>query len=625
MFIPYFARQISQPVTNKISIDSFLGVDLTNSPANVSVYQSPEAINMIRDVPCKVRKRMGYETLFKLEGCINGCFSINGESYIIHAGTRLYKVNFDKMSFELIYSDANNGKSSAWEFENILYIAEGKKLLMFDGKEVKTVESVAYTPVCTIGLAPNGGGTPYESRNLLSPFFTEKFLGKEGELNYQLSFKPLDATPVKVSVLLSNGSWEEKTENIHFTVDRGASIVRFASAPGASVVTGQDNISITAACTISENPNKINHCRFGIQYGVGGAMDRLFLSGNSRYKNYDWHSDFNRVNYFPDTAYSILGQSDSAVVGYSIINAKLAAHKDGADALRNVILREGKISENKTNFAITDVLQSEGALSSHSFSYLDNEPLFLTRTGIYAITAQDNTGEKCSQCRSGFLNGRLLKEPGLEKAFSFAYNDMYWLCINSRVYILDGQQAISGNNTPYSTRQYAAFYCTNIPASSMWKFKKRLMFGTADGRVCGFFTDLEQPLSYADDKTSIYSCWRTPDFSGKTEYRSKTFARLYMSLQPAPATGVKVMALIQGLWQQLFGDFLQARYLVFSKLMFSKMTFLSDCTPRTVGGKISIKKTDKSGFKLENDNIHEPFALNSIGIEFKENGYYKTS
>ena len=46
--------------------DTFLGVDLTNTGANIDGYRSPNAPNMNRNVPGKVRKRMGYykEILF---------------------------------------------------------------------------------------------------------------------------------------------------------------------------------------------------------------------------------------------------------------------------------------------------------------------------------------------------------------------------------------------------------------------------------------------------------------------------------------------------------------------------------------------------------------------------------
>ena len=41
-------------------IDNFMGVDLTNTGSNIDETRSPNAENMVRYVPGKVRKRMGY-------------------------------------------------------------------------------------------------------------------------------------------------------------------------------------------------------------------------------------------------------------------------------------------------------------------------------------------------------------------------------------------------------------------------------------------------------------------------------------------------------------------------------------------------------------------------------------
>ena len=49
------------PAKSIFTIDEFLGVDLTNSPANIADNRSPNAPNMTRLVPGKVRKRMGYK------------------------------------------------------------------------------------------------------------------------------------------------------------------------------------------------------------------------------------------------------------------------------------------------------------------------------------------------------------------------------------------------------------------------------------------------------------------------------------------------------------------------------------------------------------------------------------
>ena len=99
-------------------------------------------------------------------------------------------------------------------------------------------------------------------------------------------------------------------------------------------------------------------------------------------------------------------------------------------------------------FPIVNTLQGEGAIAPRSFAYLVNEPLFLTKLGVFAITAQDVTGEKYAQQRSFYLNGKLLEEPGLEDAVAVVFKDMYWLCLNGAAYILDGLQYSSTKNEP---------------------------------------------------------------------------------------------------------------------------------------------------------------------------------
>ena len=64
----------------------------------------------------------------------------------------------------------------------------------------------------------------------------------------------------------------------------------------------------------------------------------------------------------------------------------------------------------------------------------------------------------------------------MQNAFGFVYNDLYWLCINGSAYILDGMQPLNTDRSaPYSTRQYAGFYRTNLPARVMWEKDGRLL------------------------------------------------------------------------------------------------------------------------------------------------------
>ena len=83
-------------------IEEFRGVDLNSSPTVVSKYRSPEAPNMMRDIPGKVRKRQGYEKLKHYDGQINGVFRLN-DRIVIHAGDKLFLQN---LSCLLYTSDA---------------------------------------------------------------------------------------------------------------------------------------------------------------------------------------------------------------------------------------------------------------------------------------------------------------------------------------------------------------------------------------------------------------------------------------------------------------------------------------------------------------------------------------
>lgn len=606
------------PSRSILVIDEFHGVDFTNSPTNVDEKKSPNAPNMIRDVPGKVRKSMGWHTVKQYSERINGVhFRREDTDGLVHSGTKLYKGDDE------VYSEANDERSQSWQFGENLYIVDGKALLTYDGTDVKLTSTVAKIPTLTIAKSPTGGGTPFEDLNLIQPAFIELFAGTETDKVYSMTFSGLDAV-VLVEKLQSNGTWKTLSAGTDYTADLAAGKVTFTTAPGESPITGEDNVRITASRLVAGYADRINKCRFGTLFGVNGAADRLFLSGNPDFVNYDWHSGQNDPTYWPDTGYSVIGTEKSAIVGYSIINDRLATHKDDQADGRNVVIRQGDLVDSEAVFPVVNTLQGQGAVATYSFAYLVNEPLFLTKLGIYAITAQDITGEKYAQNRSFFVNGKLLKEENLQEAFAFVYKDLYWLCINGVAYILDGLQPLQTDKSmPYSTRQYAAFYRTNVPARVMWEREGQLFFGSPDGRICQFYDDPASQLSYNDDGQPIYCCWETPDFSGKLFYKNKTFRFLAVRLAAAIATSVKLYGRRRGIWTFIKEDDTRARYFNWQYLDWSKFSWSNDETPQVITTKVRIKKVDKSRFRLENDVLNEPFGINDVAIEYVENGNFK--
>ena len=615
----------ASPTLRVQRVDTFLGVDLTNDPRQVDLRRSPHAPNMIRELPGKVRKCMGYERMADLGAPINGahCLRAGAERWLLHAGDALY----DADTGELLYRGLADAPSSAWQLGDCLYIQDGAALLRFDGQEVLPAADCAYVPVLTIGKSPEGGGQSYEALNLIGPAFTELFGGTAGAVDYQLSLAPLDepgedGTPtVQVWVMDGEGVWQAQTG---FSVDYENGVVSFAAAPGASPIAGEDNVKITARRTVPGYADRIGLCRTGALFGVGGVPDRLFVGGHPTYRSRDWYSGRGDGAYWPDTGYSEVGGAASAIMGYAILNGRLACYKDGAEPARSVVLRSGELEDGEPAFPVYATLEGPGAVSRRTCGSLENEPLCLTPLGVYALTTSDVTGERYSQNRSFYLDGALLAEPGLQAAHACVFHDMYWLCVNDKAYILDGlQSTVTDRAKPYSTRQYAGFLRLGLPARCMWVRDGRLWFGSEAGAVYRFYDDPTALASYADDGAAIQAVWQTPDLSGESFHRGKSVRYFAVRLASAVATGAQVRAMTHGLWRTVLADHSSARYLSFGQVVFSKFTFSTDATTRTLKAHLALRRLDKVRFELENAELHEPFGLMDLAVEYTEQGRLK--
>lgn len=604
------------PKRNAIILNNFVGADFTNDPSSVSQYQVTECENMIRDVPGKMRKCMGYHVLHKYNGKINGFHKFTANEGVLHAGTCLYWHD------DIIYFNLANKKSRSWKCGDNLMLVDGKELIAFDGTDAVPASEIAYVPTVTISKNPSGGGTSYEDLNLIQPGFTELFLGTENDTDYRLTFANLDKKVPLVYVMDQNGAWQEQEYGVDFDVDYDSGVIEFTTAPGVSPISGEDNVKITAYRTVEGYADRINKCTIGAQYGINGNKDRLFLSGNPEYLNYDWFCQQNDPTYWPDLNYSVIGSHRSKIMGYSILNNYLATHKDEAEEDQTIVLRSGELSNDRVIFKVVNSLQAESAIAVDSFAYLKTEPVFLTRQGIHAVTTPDS-GEKYSQNRSFYLDGKMLDEPNLEDAVCCVHNDMYWLCVNGVAYILDGlQQLRTDASEPYSTRQYAGFYRTNLPARTIWTDDNSIYFGTENGEVCAFYTDKYNEASYYDNGVEVKAYFITPDFSGNAFYRNKTFRYLAVRLENLATSSCKIEALKNGVWVTIKDGDWAATKLIFSQTDFGEFSFVPFRAQRILASKMRLKKLDSTKFRISNVKA-EPFEVYDIGLEFTENNNIK--
>lgn len=610
----------AQTAKNSTVIEYFRGVDLNNSPANVDQSRSPAAPNMIRDQVGKVRKRMGYQTVATAPGGarINGVHRLGAE-LLVHAGTKLYRWDGAEGFTELgAMADA---KSRGFVFDQKLYLLDGTAYRVYDGTALKPVSEEAYVPTIIISRDPAGGGEAYEALNMLSRGWTESFLGTETDKVYQLTTAELDPDPLKVEVLDAEGNWVLKGEGMDYTVDRTKGTVTFAAAPGKSPVNGQDNVKITACKTREGYLDRVNHCTVYSVFGVGGAADRVFLAGNPDQPGFDYYSAYEDPAFFPDTSYTKLSRDGSNVVGYAILNNSLAAFLDGAMDGRNVIVRAGSLDGNgEAVFRVTNTLIGESAVARDSFAFCGKEPVFLTGRGLYAITAEELTGEKYSQERSYYIGSALQEAEEKATAVAVVYRDFYVLSLAGDIYLMDLQQKTYEKNSPYSSFQYECYFWPDIRARALWVDGEALCFGTEDGKLRRFGTNVDDPAAYNDDGEAIDAYWETSDFDGKAFFHTKTFTSVSCRLAAAVLTGVKIFAQKRGIWSQAYDAKERARYFDWSYIDFAKFVFSADQTPRTLCGKVKIKKVDKVRFRLQNKELNEPFGLYAFGLEWREPG-----
>lgn len=509
----------------QIEISGFLGVDFTSSPEKTDMRRSPDALNMIRDTPGKNKKRSGYITEYTFSGEINGIhsFNYNGEEkFLVHAGTELYLKDGD--TYTSIYSSMNDARSSSAVLAGKLIIIDGGTMISYDGETVKNIKENAYSPTIIIGRSPSGGGQLYEPINMITEYRIEKFTPDGSSKKYYLSADDLSGLSY-VQQKSSDGEWTYLKYNIDYDYNTDAGTVTFFDPPAAST-NGEDTILICYRKENSEYSEIINSCTICTLYGINGAMDRIFLTGCSKYPNRDYYCQMDDPTYWGDTWYSTIGKSDSPIIGYSIVSDCLAAHKANEDSNANIILRKGSIIDNEPCFPIAGTYPSSNAVATYSFGTLDNEPVYLSDDGISAITTSDVLGERFSQMRSYYLNGRLLAEENPENASAVTYKGFYMLLLNDNIYILDGLQSISADGKPFSHRQYEGYFWQNIPGKFLFTNGRELYVAGREGKLYRF----TEEAGFSDDGVPFESYWEMAEFFGDDFGIMKTVTHISVML-----------------------------------------------------------------------------------------------
>jgi hypothetical protein len=581
-----------------LRLEPFKGMDV--SGIQIDNHHSTDMLNFNINEKGALNKRTGYSRIFPTSlgvGKINGMYEfVKGDGtsvFLIAWGTVLYTQvgNAQPVS---IYTGLQNQRVNFFVMNNKCYIMDGANFLVYDGITVSMV--TPYIPVIQISKLPAGGGSANEDFNLLGNKFKDSFSGDNTATVYQMSLSGLDTTIVTAVVGTTT-----VTEGTGLSVDRVNGKVTFTTAPA----TGTNNVVITAGKTVSGYPERIKQCSFSI--GFGGSNDsRIFISGNSGLSEYVFKCGLYDPGYWQENGFY---KYTEKVMGFSKQYDYLIVERlNGKHLISFQITAEGVVS-----FPSKPINDKVGTIASGSIQIIENNPVSLSRDGVYMITASNVRDERNVTHISQTIDRKLLLETGLSNALSFDYDKKYWLAINSHVYILDYTQKTDRN--PHGEW----FVYDNIPASCFLEMGGFLYFGSSsDGLVYRFKKEYDG-TAFNDDGAPINAYWTSKPLTFEAEEMTKYVNMLYFSLKPASKTSVDLFYTSDKKENVLIstGKPIQFNLFDFATLDFANFTFYSSSFPKEVTAKVKAKQITHFQLTIKNNKLDESLTILSMGIDYR--------
>ena len=596
---------------------AFCGVDMSSDPTKVQPMRSPYAPNLIADSGGFPEKRVGWRTLLKIEAPVNGLFLASiqkaGEApkrmYLAHGGTKLYDIT-DMMHPKVLKEGIHNARSIGFSTCGKFWMLTGREYLVYDGGTVKHVSEIATRPITSIGRNPLGGGQMHDDVNLLSKYRENRFLSDGNSKKYQLDTTDLDADAVKITV---NG--QSLAEGKDFSVDRKSGIINFTSAPAQPQITGEDNVFVCFSKTIAGAYEKIARCTIAALYGSGGD-GFVFLSGNRQYPAQDFHSALRDPAYFPDNGYSLIGSEATAVMGYARMGEYLLVLKESDEENSTIFLRSCRMdsavdAQIKTTFPLQAGAVGTGMIAPRAVGHMADEPLFVSQSGVYAVTSNRITSERTVENRSYFVDASLCAQKRLSSAVCTEWNGRFLIAVEDIVYVLDGRQAAVRPTD--GQKVYECFYWTNIPAVCFLPQGEELFFGTQDGRICKFNTDILSMDRFNDDGAPIVASWSTKADDDGDFMAYKTLLRrgCGVMIKPYARSGCTIRLRTE----EDFGkDVRSVKTDIFSfeDLDFSRLVFAVNDAPQVIPFSARVRRYVTIQVIVENSAANEGFGVFGI-------------
>ena len=641
----------------------FRGCDFTTEPPEIDDSRSPDSLNMLADDAGFPSKRVGWRVLAALDGKINGLhyahFSGTDPVILVHHGTKLtaYKIS-DGTTTAVMASGMANARSSSFMHKGKLYILDGTNYQRFwyaSGFQHEDAASASVAKIPTTGRGghyeakDDGQGnitytwyacSLYEEPNLLTSSQINLMAGDGVNTAFWLTEHGVTVTKVEI---YSGGTWTATTAYTK-TEDsaKAKSKIAFSSAPPAHPDgAGIDNIRVTFTST--EHPadaSAIKKCNICTPFGYFND-NRIFIAGNPDHKNRDYACGVDDPTYWEINQWTDIGSDHTAIMGYLHYGDILAIIKEDDNQDAEIYIRSAVVqSDNSVLFPVQQGIKGVGAISRGCFASLRDDALFYAREGVFAVAGTDASQMRTVQNRSFFVDNRMREEQHKENAVAVAWNNRYLICFpdSGHCYVADARMQSAFNESFV----YEWFYWDNIPASMFLEFDGNLFFGTADGNLCRFNSDMRSMVRYSDelvrvpgaDPTNEHAAWKGGKrIKAKWTTKADTFGTIArvktltkrgctVMLKPYARSSVKIMVTTHNVKDRELNE-VEMNVWDFADLDFNRIDFNAMATPQVVPIGKKVKKFQQLQIVLESDGVEECFGIYGIQVQYTVNNYIK--
>jgi hypothetical protein len=489
------------------------------------------------------------------------------------------------------------GSVRTYTRETKVYMLNGVEYYSWTGKTLAEANGVfevvkGYTPLILISTPNTGGGTTFEVINSLTGSKRQQFNGLAASNTvYQLAEKVITA----IDYVYANG----------VRVEEGALTGQFTKNLTNGTVQLNGNVFLTGTNNVEIYWTKGTGTRTDItdnKYSVlfGGKNDtRVFVYGENtnRFHYTDLADGVFSADYFPSTYFQEVGSPESKITGIIRQYDRLIIFTNEAayySFYETTLINDISVPD----FPSFPLNQAKGNSALGQVALIQNNPFTLWE-GVQEWIATNVRDER----NANYISKRVqetLDSKDLSTALTIDWerNYEYWICFDNIVVIYN-----------YRLNVWYKFELKNN-VTSLYIRENNLYFGTNDGRIMKFDSDLE-----SDQGLSINGHWESGFYDFEAEYLQKFIDEMWISIQPSVKTAVNITYQTdRNPLSQVYTA--SINLFTFDNINFGEFTFLTSVVPQPFRIKIKAKKFVYFKLNLDNDTNDEKLTVLALNLAY---------